>query len=500
MQPDEAYRELLALYRERVLLESVSTALGWDEETYLPPGGVELRAEQQALLARLEHERASDARLGDLLDAAERASHAAGSLEAVNLQQLRHEHDRALATPASLVEELARATTLAQGAWEEARDTGDATEYLPVLERVVTLTQAWADCVRGDGSRYDACLHEWEPELDEREVRAVLDVLRPRLVALVDRVGDRAPDPVLERPLELDVQRRLGHALTEWLGFDHERGRLDEAAHPSTMWLGPGDVRLTTRYDRARPFAALYSTLHELGHGLYDQHLPPELFGTPAGEARSVALHESQARFVENVLGRSLPFVEGLLPRLQALAPAFADVTADRLYRALNHVRRTPERVSADEVTYDLHIAIRVELERALVAGELAVDDLPDAWDAAYTRDLVAPPEPALGLLQDGHWAAGMFGYFPTYTFGNVIAAQTERAARAALPELDAQLRRGELAPLVGWLAETIHRHAGRYPRRVLLARALGGPLDPEVHLARLEAKHRALGGGMVGG
>jgi carboxypeptidase Taq len=493
MEHEDAYRELLALYRERVLLESISTTLGWDEETYMPAGGVALRAEQHALLAGLEHARAGDDRMGELLAIAEQATWPPDAIELVDLRVLRREHDQARATPASLVEELAHATTLAQGVWEQARARRDLTDYLPALARVVELTQAWADCVRGAGSRYDACLDDWEPDLREADVVAVLAALQPRLRALVDQVEPLANDDVatiLERPVARDVQHALGLEVVRWLGFDLSRGRLDEATHPSTMWLGPGDVRLTTRYDEDRPFAALYATLHELGHGLYDQNLPVARFGTPAGEARSVAIHEALARLLENVIGKSRAFVELALPELQARAPIFAGLSVDQVYRALNNVRRSPERVSADEVTYDLHIAIRVEIERALISGGLAVADLPDAWDAAYARDLVLG---GAGLLQDGHWAAGMFGYFPTYTLGNVIAAHLEHAMRAALPALDAQIVRGELAPAIGWLTDTIHQHGARFSRTALLDRVLGRPVEGEFYVARLEAKYRAL-------
>lgn len=495
MAPDQAYRDLTALWRERALLESCATLLGWDEETYLPEAGVEVRAEQHALLARLEHERATDPRVAELLAEAEAALVAAPDpVVERNLQLMRRDHEAAVCVPASLIEELARTTTRAQSAWEVARDDDDPAPYLPVLARVVELTCAWADCVRGEHSRYDACLDEWEPDLTEAEVVATLAALRAPLASLVDRVlgAPRLRAPALPS-ISVAEQREMSQAAARWIGFDLRGGRIDLAAHPSTMRIGPGDVRLTTRFDPHRPLRGLLSTLHEVGHGIYDQNLPAEYFGTPVGEATSLALHESQARLVENVIGKSLGFWRFAQPGLSRVAPALAAFSADDLVHALCQVERTTNRVHADELTYDLHIAVRVDLERALLRGDLRCADLPGAWQEAYARVLVRPESDADGLLQDGHWAAGMFGYFPTYTLGNVIGAQLVAAAKQALGELDAQFAAGDFAPLLGWLGDRVHRHAGLLPARAILERAVGAPLAPAALLARLTEKYSAL-------
>lgn len=493
MAPDLAYRDLLALWRERALLESCATLLGWDEETYLPSSGIELRAEQHALLARLEHERATDPRVAELLAEAE-ALDSDDPVTRRNLALMRRDHEAALCVPASLIEELARTTSRAQGAWEEARDTQDATAYLPVLARVVELTCAWADCVRGEHSRYDACLDEWEPDLTEAEVVRTLAALRVPLLTLVDRVLG-APQPPSTRlpPVQVEQQRAMSELAARWLGFDFDGGRLDTAAHPSTMRLGPGDVRLTTRFDVERPLRGLFSTLHEVGHGLYDQNLPAEHFGAPVGEACSLALHESQSRLVENAIGRSAGFWRFALPELVGVAPALAEVSAEQVAIEVCRVARSPIRIHADELTYDLHIAVRVELERALLSGDLRVSELPAAWDDAYRRVLVSPPCPADGFLQDGHWAAGMFGYFPTYTLGNVIGAQLWAAAGRALGDLEALLIAGDFAPLTRWLRDAVHCHAGLRPARDVVLAATGEAPDPQALIARLDARYRAL-------
>ena len=502
MAPDQAYRDLTALWRERALLESCATLLGWDEETYLPDGGVEVRAEQHALLARLEHERAIDPRVAELLAEAEAGLNAAPAADgdhgrAVmlrNLQLMRRDHEAAICVPSSLIEELARTTTRAQSAWEEARDDSDPAPYLPVLARVVELTCAWADCVRGESSRYDACLDEWEPDLTEAEVVDTLAALRAPLAALVDRVLGAPSPPARPLPaVSVAEQHAMSQLAARWIGFDLSGGRIDLAAHPSTMRIGPGDVRLTTRFDPERPLRGLLSTLHEVGHGIYDQNLPAEHFGTPVGEASSLALHESQARLVENVIGRSHGFWRFALPRLAQVAPALGALEVDDVVYTLGRVARSTNRVHADELTYDLHIAIRVDLERALLRGDLTCADLPGAWDEAYARTLSRPSSAAEGLLQDGHWAAGMFGYFPTYTLGNVIGAQLLATATRELGELEPRFATGELAPLIGWLRDAVHRHAGIVPARELVERATGAPPSPAALLARLGARYAAL-------
>lgn len=487
---ERAYRDLMSRYRERAMLESCATVLVWDEETYLPPDGVELRGEQHALLARLEHERATDPAIAELLAEAEAGAFDPDGVEASNLRDLRREHELAIRVPASLVEEAARISPHAQQAWEEARDGADAAPYVELLGRVVTLVRAQADCVRGDRSRYEACLDDWEHGLTDARLDALLGALVPEASALARRAAGRAAPsalPAVEIPVE--VQRLLVEDVAHWFAFDFDGGRIDEATHPSTIRIGPGDVRLTTRFDPQRPLAAILATMHELGHGLYDQNLPAEHFGAPIGEPSSYGLHESQARLIENRLGRSEAFWRGALPRLTARAPALAAWRAQDVTRSLDRVDLQASRIGADELTYDLHIAVRVELERALIEDRLAVADVAEAWDDAYGRWLTRPATPRRGWLDDGHWAAAMFGYFPTYTLGNLGASQLFAAARRELPALDEHIAALELAPLVGWLSEHVHRHGGRLDADEILVRATGRPLGVDDHLATLAAK-----------
>jgi carboxypeptidase Taq len=496
MTADAAYLELLHRAREHTLLGSCAGLLEWDEDVSMPEGGGEHRAEQQALLARLLHAQATDPRLGDLLAEAEarlgpRVS--AGDPVAVNLRELREEYEKARLVPASLVEDLARVTTLSYEAWRSARERRDARVFLPWLGRVVSLKQAEADCLARGRDRYDALLDEWEPGLTWAILGPMLARLRETVGPLLDRAIDRAGSlpGILTRPADLRVQTEIAHELAEWLGFDFACGRLDQAMHPSTIRVGPGDVRLTTRFRPDAFTVGVFTTLHELGHGLYEQFLPGEHFGAPVGEAPSLGLHESQGRLVENHLGRSRAFWQHLWPRVAPrFGVGFGDLTADDVWRAVNHPRRAASRTSADELSYDLHIHARVDLERALVGGTLAASDLPGTWAEVYRRLLgVTPPDDVTGCLQDSHWAEGMFGFFPTYTIGNAIAAQLMQQLRFEAPDLDVAVAAGDAQPLLVFLRERVHRLGSLYSTGELVERATGAPLSIEPLVGHLTAK-----------
>jgi carboxypeptidase Taq len=496
MSDDAAYLELIHRSREHTLLGSCATLLDWDTDTCMPDGGAEHRAEQQALLARLLHAQATDPRLGDLLVEAEARLGPRldpGGPAAVNLRELRDEYEKARLMPASLVEDLARVTTLAYDAWQSAREDRDARPFLPWLDRVVALKQAEADCLARGRDRYDALLDEWEPGLAWATLEPMLTRLTGAVGPLLDGAIARSgrPTDLLTRPVDVRLQAEVAREVALWLGFDFASGRLDEATHPSTIRVGPGDVRLTTRFHPDAFTASLFATLHELGHGLYEQYLPGEHFGAPVGEAPSLGLHEGQARLVENHLGRARPFWRYLWPRLAPrLGAVFAGVTADDVWRAVNHPRREPDRITADELSYDLHIHVRVDLERALVGGDLVASDLPDAWAAAYRRRLgVVPPDDLAGCLQDGHWAEGMFGFFPTYTVGNAIAAQLMARLHGETSGVDEALGAGDPGPVLAFLRERVHRLGSLFPTAEVVRRATGSPLSIEPLIAHLTAK-----------
>jgi carboxypeptidase Taq len=496
MTADAAYLELLHRAREHTLLGSCATLLEWDEDVCMPDGGGEHRAEQQALMARLLHVQATDPRLGELLAEAEAKAGpdlAPDNPVRVNLRELREDYEKAQLVPASLVEDLARVTTLAYEAWRSAREERDARTFLPWLDRVVKLKRAEAECLARARDPYDVLLDEWEPGLTWATLEPMLAGLRAAVGPLLDRAIERsgpAPD-VLREPVDVTVQAVVAREIAERLGFDFEAGRLDEAVHPSTIRVGPGDVRLTTRF-RPDAFApGLFATLHELGHGLYEQYLPGEHFGAPVGEAPSLGLHEAQGRLLENHLGRCRAFWRYLWPRVAPrFGGALAALDADAVWRAVNHPRRTPDRITADELSYDLHITVRVELERALVRDDLTAADLPAAWAAAYRALLrVTPSDDVAGCLQDSHWAEGMIGFFPTYTIGNAIAAQLMRRLRAETPGLDDALAAGDTTPLIAFLRDRIHRLGSLYPTGELVLRATGAPLSTESLIAHLRDK-----------
>jgi carboxypeptidase Taq len=497
MQPEQAYQELIQYTRETALLSSCIELLGWDEETYMPRAGVEHRAAQLVYLTGLHHQRSTDSRLTDLLAALENSALLRNpqSVEAINVRELQRQHDRYRRLPRRLVESLAHATTLAQQAWCLARQQDDYATFRPWLEQVVALKREEAAAVGFEAVAYDALLEEHEPGLRTEDLTRLFALLRPPLTALVAELGSSPERPrILQGEFPIDRQRMFGEMVAGAVGFDFQGGRLDVAAHPSCCSVGPGDCRITTRYNPHRFSDAFFSILHEVGHGLYEQGLDPNHSSTPVGEVASVALHESQARLWENTVGRSLAFWQHFFPLArQIFHEALGGVSLEEFTLAVQHVEPTLSRVQADEVTYNLHILIRFELEQALVSGDLKPAELPGAWNDAYRRDLgIVAESDAEGCLQDGHWGAGLFGYFPTYTLGNIFAAQFFARARADLGDLDGQMARGDFTGLLDWLRRHVHRQGGRYRASELIERVTGSPPSPEALLRALREMYGA--------
>lgn len=498
-----AYTELLGLLREAATLGSAAAVLGWDQETMMPQKGAALRGEQMAALSGLVHERRTSARVGELLAACEADRSLAADAEAsANLRALRRDYDRATKLPNALVREFAETTTLSMHAWREAREKSDFAAFAPWLEKIVRLNRERAGClgVPEGGETYDALLEDYEPGMRAAEVRRTFGSLREGLAPLIREIAEsgRRPDTSWQT-IRVPVARQeaFNKGVMERMGFDFGAGRLDVSTHPFCEGMGPGDTRLTTRY-REDAFAdALSSTLHETGHALYEQGLPKsERFGQPLAEAASFGIHESQSRMWENLVGRSLPFWEWALPRMRdeyGVAEIGA-LDAETVYRGVNVVEPNLIRIESDEATYNLHIMLRFDLERALLEGDLSVADLPGAWNERVKADLgLGVPDDARGALQDIHWSMGAIAYFPTYTLGNLYAAQFWETIQGALPDLDAQLRRGEFAPLLAWLRENVHAHGRRFTPPELCERITGRPLSHEPLLRYLEAKLRPI-------
>ncbi|HUR94501.1 MAG TPA: carboxypeptidase M32 [Gemmatimonadales bacterium] len=502
MRADQAYHELMRRVREETLLTTVEALLEWDEETFMPPGGVENRSEQLALVAGLLHDRGTDPRVGELLGELEGSDLLSDptSAAAVNVRSLRREYDRFVRLPRKLVEEVARTTALAQKAWAGARSAGEFGRFQPWLERIVTLKRDEAECVGYEGEPYDALLEDYEPGLRSAVVARLFDALRRELVPLAGRIeaATRRPDrSVLRRHFPRDRQRHFGEAVAAAVGFDFGRGRMDLGVHPSCTAVGPGDCRISVRFDERDFAGGLFTILHEVGHGLYEQGLHPEHYGTPLGEAASVGMDEAQARFWENHVGRDFDFWQHFYPRARELFPeSLGDVALEEFHFAVNRVAPSLIRVQADEVTYNLHVMIRFDIERALVSGSLEVADLPDAWNAACRAAFgLAPRNDAEGCLQDGHWADGMIGYFPTYTLGDVFAAQLYACAELELGHLGEQFARGEFGPLVGWLGRRVYQEGGRYPSARLIEVVTGSPPDHRPLVWMLRHKYETLYG-----
>jgi carboxypeptidase Taq len=497
MNAEAAYDELIRRTREKARLASCAELLGWDEVTYMPPAGAAHRATQLALLAGLIHERGADPRLGELLAVIEASDLMADpdSIPAANVRELRRLYDWDTSLPRKLVEETARVTALAEQAWADARQNADYARFHPWLDRVISLSREAAAAVDSSADPYDLLLRYYDPALTTLHLTDLFAELRRALVplALACCNASRRPDrSILAGPFPVDRQRLLAERAAATIGFDFTAGRLDTTTHPFFSAIGPGDTRITTRF-RADDFRdGLFATLHEVGHGLYEQNLPIEHYGTPVGEAVSLTLHESQARLWENQVGRSRSFWGHFFPTARDVFPeAFRDVDAQEAFFATNAVQPSHIRAAADEVTYNLHVLIRFELEQALIAGDLPTADLPGAWAEKYRDCLgIAPRNDAEGCLQDGHWAAAMFGYFPMYTVGSLIAAQLFAQARADLPDLDSAFARGDFSGLLGWLRENVYRHGGRYPLERLVERVTGMPLSIRPFLDGLREKY----------
>ena len=492
-------RELTALRRhmaELSDLHSIGGLLFWDQQTVMPPAGADARAESAATLARVIHARETDPELGRLLDALEpwAAEQDPDDDDARLVWWIRRDFEKATRVPEDLAAEMTRAKALGQQAWIEARAANDFAPFRDALAHHVDLRHRYVACFTGFAHPYDALLDDFEPGLTTAELRPVFAELRDALVPLVAAAGDARQehnDGAFHGEFDAEQQRIAVLDVLEALGYDPDAMRLDPALHPFASGIAPDDVRLTTRYDEHDFAVALYSALHEYGHGLYEAQVGRHLLRTTLDDPVSLGVHESQSRLWENTIGRSKPFCAWLLPRVNASLPGALDgLDATALYRAMNTVQPSLIRTEADETTYNLHIILRFELELALLDGTLGVDELPNAWNDGMERLLgIAVSSAVEGVLQDVHWSAGLIGYFPTYTLGNLIGAQLWDRLREDIPDVDARIERGEFAPVRAWLGEHVHRHGRKFPPRELLQRITGSDLRVDPFLRYLREK-----------
>ncbi|RMH09540.1 MAG: carboxypeptidase M32 [Nitrospirae bacterium] len=502
---EETFQALKAKLRSIHHLRDTAALLSWDQETYMPPGGGEARAEQLATLHTLAHEAFISPEVESLLaafmDPATGTLHEpiASSWEEAPKALLREtwrDFHRAKKLPPAFVAELERTCALAQQAWIQAKQHNAFTEFLPHLRTIVRLKREEADYLGYTETRYDALLDTYEPHMTTSRLLPLFSTLREQLTALLARIQDSSHRPdtsffcqAFPPTQQLEVSR---HILTA-MGYDFAKGRLDISAHPFTTSFHPTDVRITTRLDERNPTVCLFSVLHEGGHALYEQGLPSEEYGTPLAEPVSLGIHESQSRLWENCVGRSQDFWQAYFPVLQQAFPTqLRNCSPEAWFRAVNFVQPSLIRVDADEVTYNLHIILRFELERALIEEDLPVEELPVQWQAKMQEYLgVRPAGDADGVLQDIHWAHGAFGYFPTYTIGNLCAAMLYRQACCDLPTLTRDIAQGQLLPLTHWLNTRVHRWGRQLSADELMTRITGHPISPEPFIRYLQEKYQ---------
>ena len=500
MPKDSAILELIALVQRAHTLGTVGELLGWDEQVNLPPGAAEQRAAQHAILAESVHAAASAPRLGELLAGLERDGERLTDDERAIVRQARRDYDRATKLPADFVREKAAQGSRGFHAWARAKAADDFAGFAPFLQKNLELAQREAAYLGCGAAAYDCMLDKYDPGLTAAAVDRLFGELTRELVPLM-RAIVASPRTALAREavarlrgFPVDAQGQFLREVTERLGFDYARGRIDVSLHPFCSGTG-SDVRMTTRYQENQPLDSLFSSIHEAGHGMYEQGLPAAHLGTALGLNAGMAMHESQSRLWENQVARSRAFWRHFEPRWrERLGAPAAAVSSEELHLAVNAVEPTPIRVDADEVTYNLHIVLRFELEKRLFSGELAVRDLPGAWRVA-SRDLLGlePATDREGVLQDVHWSDGAFGYFPSYGLGNMIAAQLWARVREVRPALEADFARGDFSWLLGWLRENVHTQGRRGSALALVRRVTGAELSPRPLIAYLRERYGQL-------
>ena len=472
-------------------LGKAASLLGWDQQTMMPQRGGEIRAHQLATVGRLAHELFVSDEIGTLLDELRPYGESLDydSDEASLIRVARRDYEKATRVPPSLTAQLSHTGSLSFGAWVAAKQKNEYESFRPWLEQMVELRQRYVECFPAADELYDTLLDDFEPEMKTAEVRSVFDRLKEELVPMVSAAASAATPRVMG-DFAAETQRSVALEIARRFGYDESAWRIDTAPHPFATSLGTTDIRITT-WEPKGTLDGLFAVMHETGHGLYEHGVDPALERTLLARGASLGLHESQSRLWENLVGRSRPFWAWFYPRLREAFPSqLADVDEEHWFRSINDVSPGLIRVEADEASYNLHIILRFELEQRIFAGDLDLRDLPEAWNAAMKEYLgLDVPNDTVGVLQDTHWSHGGFGYFPTYTLGNVISAQIWERLREDVSDVDEQMGRGEFGAIREWLREHLHRHGRKFLPVETLERAVGGPLDPEPYLNYLQAK-----------
>ncbi|MBU4296923.1 MAG: carboxypeptidase M32 [Desulfobulbaceae bacterium] len=489
-------QKLTILLAEISDVNNAMALLGWDQQTYMPKGGAEARGNQLATLSRIAHQKFTTAEIGTLLAdlEGEFAGAEPDSDVARLLEVTRHEFDRKIRVPADFVGEFALVTSRAFEAWVKARAASDFSIFRPHLEKVVELNKRYINFFPPADHPYDILLDQYERGMKTAEIQMIFADLRPRQVALLKEITARpqVDDSFLQGPFDEQQQWDFGVKVISAFGYDWNRGRQDRSAHPFTTNFSINDVRITTRFETDHPVASLFSTMHEAGHALYELGCSQSFERSPLAGGASLAVHESQSRLWENLVGRSLPFWEHFYPEFRRRFPAALDgVDLRTFYLGINRVEPSLIRVNADEATYNLHVMLRLELEIGMIEGRIAVRALPGIWNAKMEEYLgITPPNDAQGVLQDVHWSGGSLGYFATYTLGNLISAQLWEKIHCDIPDLDDQLRQGSFAALLTWLQEKIHCHGRKFKPQELVMKVTGTKIDPGPYIRYLTGKY----------
>lgn len=482
---------LMAYERDTQALGQIAGRLGWDQETMMPRGAAPQRGEEMAAIEAVLHARRSSPQVAEWLAEAE----APDAVGAAQLREIKRAHERSVKVPADLARRLARVTSEAQGKWAAARGEEDVAAFLPVLQEVVALKREEGQALAAGGDVYDAMIEDYEHGTSAAEIAATFDAMRPGLVDLRARVLDRPAPKALEGSFDEGAQMKLTRKLAKAFGYDMSHGRVDKAVHPFSSGSGL-DVRITTRTSAQDPFNCFYSTIHEVGHAAYEQGISRDYLLTPLGRGVSMGVHESQSRIYENQIGRSAAFTSWLYGEMRDSFGDFGIASADEFYKAVNTVHKGYIRTEADELQYNLHIMLRFDLERALMAGDLEVGDLESAWNDRFEADFgYGVDKPSNGCLQDVHWSVGLFGYFPTYSLGNVYAGCLNQKMRKDLPDLDTELASGNTSSATEWLRQNLQQHGGLRSPVETIERAAGTGPSPVPLMSYLEEKFTGLYG-----
>ncbi len=489
------YNEFIEHVKDWQNVVYASGWLEWDQETYMPPGGVMERASQMAALAKLRHDLLTSSTMKGYLDELGRSDvyEILTPEEQTNVREVAWEYKREVALPAELVKEIAKHSSLSLEAWKTAREKDDFKHFEPFLDKMVDLKIQAAEHIGYDDVLYDALMDEYEPGMTSKEVARVFGDLREKLVPIVAKIAasDVKPDEgILTQEFDIAPQREFGLRVSQDIGYDLDHGRLDVTAHPFCTGAIQ-DVRITTRFRENDIRPSLFAVIHETGHAMYQQGLNPDHYGTPMGAVVSLGLHESQSRMWENLVGRSLPFWRHYYPKLQQTFPKqFGDVALEDFYAASNLVKPSLIRVEADEVTYNLHIMLRFDIESKMMHREVPISEIPALWNEKMEQYLgITPPNDALGCMQDIHWSMGIQGYFPTYALGNLCAVQFFRKAQRDIPDLTDRIEAGSFSPLLGWLRENIHQYGRMYHMNDMVRHVTGEPLNADHFIGYLKEK-----------